>query len=77
MNAFKQAWLAEQMLDYAQKRGVAKEASKVAKRRGKELSVDLTRIAAEQKAQATVLKGAHVAFKYAAKSQMKGSLGMA
>lgn len=75
MNAYKEAWLAQQMISYSQKRGLAKEHQKASKKnsKGKKVSVD---VAARQKAQGMVLKGSHTLAKHAAQSQIKGALGV-
>ena len=77
VNIYKEAWLAEQMAGYYRHRKVGKAATNVGKKRGKLTGKTAVNIAAKQKAQATMVKGAHEAFKYAAKSQMKGNLGVA
>lgn len=77
VNAYKEAWLAEQMFDYSQRRTLAKKVRKEQGRRGSISAKDITTAAAEQKAQAIILKGAHQAAKYAARSQIKGSIGIA
>lgn len=76
MNAYKEAWLAQQMISYSQKRGLAKEYQKASKKKdskSKKISAD---VAARQKAQGMVLKGSHTLAKHAAQSQMKGALGV-
>lgn len=77
MNAYKEAWLAEAMFDYSQKRTIAEKTRKVQARRGKISSKDIASIAAKQKAQGIIVKGARDAAKYAARSQMKGTVGIA
>ena len=77
MNAYKEAWLAEVMFDYSQKRAVSKKVAKLQKARGRISARGVADQAAKQKAQATILKGAHQASKYAAKSQLKGTIGIA
>ena len=77
VNAYKEAWLAESLYDYSQKRTIAKKVAKAQKKRG-QLSVrDVANVATKQKAQGIMLKGAHQAAKYAARSQMKGTVGIA
>lgn len=76
-NIYKEAWLAQSMYEYSQKRNVGKVAAKAGKSRGKILSFDVKDAAAKQKAQGIILKGAHEAFKYAAKSQITGGVGAA
>lgn len=77
VNIYKEAWLAEQMKGYYNHRKVGKAATKVGKARGKITGRDVANIAAKQKAQGVMLKGAHQAFKYAARSQIKGNVGRA
>ena len=77
MNAYKEAWLAEAMFDYSQQRTLAKKTAKAQKGRGRVSGRDVVNVASKQKAQGIILKGAHEAAKYAAKSQVKGSVGIA
>ena len=77
MNIYKEAWLAEAGLDYYSRRSVGKAAVKIGKKKGSITSGRAVDIVAKQKAQGVILKGAHESFKYAAKSQMKGSVGIA
>ena len=77
MNIYKEAWLAEAGMDYYSRRGVGKAATKIGKKKGSITAGRAFDIAAKQKAQAIIVKGAHEAFKYAAKSQVKGSVGVA
>ena len=77
MNAYKEAWLAEAMFDYSQKRTISHKVAKAQKGRGRVSGRDVANIAAKQKAQGIMLKGAHQAAKYAARSQMKGTVGIA
>jgi hypothetical protein len=72
MNAYKEAWLANQMISYAQKRGIAKSHQKASKSNIAEAKA----LASRQKAQGMILKGTHTLSKYAAQSQMKGALGV-
>ena len=77
MNAYKEAWLAEAMFDYSQKRTISHKVAKAQKKRGHSTARDIANAAAKQKAQGIMLKGAHQAAKYAARSQMKGTVGIA
>lgn len=77
MNAYKEAWLAEAMIEYSQKRSVGNAATKIGKKRKSVTPRRAVDIAAKQKAQGIILKGAHQAAKYAARSQIKGSVGIA
>lgn len=65
------------MLDYSRKRSVAKVTEKGRKRSAKTTGRNIAKRAAEQKAQAAILEGGRQVFKYAAKSQMKGQIGVA
>ena len=77
MNAYKEAWLAEAMMTYSQKRSVGKAATSAGKKKKSITPGKAMDIAAKQKAQGIILKGAQQAAKYAARSQVKGSVGIA
>ena len=77
MNAYKEAWLAEAMMTYSQKRSVGKAATSAGKRTKAITPGRAVDIVAKQKAQGIILKGAHQAAKYAARSQIKGTVGIA
>ena len=77
MNAYKEAWLAQTMNDYAVSRPIQRRVMQGKKANRSISPGQAAEFAARQKAQGTILKGAHQAAKYAAKSQLKGTAGMA
>ena len=78
MNAYKEAWLAQQMISYAQKRSISKSYQKASnKNSSKARKQHMVDVAARQKAQGLILKGSHTVLKHAAQSQVKGSMGIA
>ena len=76
VNAYKEAWLANVMLDYSQSRNVRKTIVQHQKRRKKVTPARATEIVARQKAEAMVLKGGMELMKHAAQSQVKGRIGI-
>lgn len=77
MNAYKEAWLAQTMVDYAVSRPLQKRVMQGKKAKRSLSSRDVAEIAARQKAQGLILKGAQQGAKYAARSQLKGGVGVA
>ena len=76
VNTYKEAWLSQSMLDYSASRPLQKSVMKEKRKRKQVTAADATAVAARQKAQAGVMKGAHVLMKHAAQSQIKGRLGI-
>lgn len=76
VNAYKEAWLAEVMLDYAQSRHIAKSTVASKKKRKMLGAKDAAQIGVRMKAEASVLKGAHELMKHASQSQIKGRIGI-
>ena len=76
MNAYKEAWLSNTMMDYAVSRPLQRRVMQAQKRSKKITPGKATEIAARQKVQASIMKGGHVLMKHAAQSQIKGKLGI-
>ena len=76
VNSYKEAWLANTMLDYSASRPLQRAVMQDKKKRKQITARDATAIAARQKATGLVLKGSHELLKHAAQSQIKGRLGI-
>lgn len=76
LNPYKEAWLSNSMMEYAASRPLQRQMVQSKKRQKRITPQQATQVVARQKAEATLMKGAHSLAKHAAQSQIKGKLGI-
>jgi hypothetical protein len=76
LNPYKEAWLSNSMMEYAASRPLQRQVVQSKKRQKRITPQQATQVVARQKAEASLMKGAHSLAKHAAQSQIKGKVGI-